>query len=118
MENNRRAVGTWYERKAGEYLEAHGYEIMQYNYRCKKGEIDLIARDGEYLVFCEVKYISDSGKGHPGEAVDLRKQRVISQCAMYYLLEKGISDMPCRFDVVGIEGERITLFQNAFDCMA
>lgn len=118
MENNRRAVGTWYERKAGEYLEALGYEIIQYNYRCKKGEIDLIARDGEYLVFCEVKYRSDSGKGHPGEAVDLRKQRIISQCAMYYLLENGISDMPCRFDVVGIEGGRITLFQNAFDCMS
>lgn len=118
MENNRRAVGTWYERKAGEYLEALGYEIIQYNYRCKKGEIDLIARDGEYLVFCEVKYRSDSGKGHPGEAVDLRKQRIISQCAMYYLLEKGISDLPCRFDVVGIEGGRITLYQNAFDCMS
>ena len=85
MENNRRAVGTWYERKAGEYLEALGYEIIQYNYRCKKGEIDLIARDGEYLVFCEVKYRSKAVMGHPLEAVGFHKQQVISRCALWYL---------------------------------
>ena len=81
------------------------------------GEIDVIARDGEYLVFCEVKYRSDSGSGHPAEAVDYRKQRVISKCALYYIMRHGLQDISCRFDVVSIEGNVITLYKNAFDYM-
>ena len=55
MEKNHRKTGTRYERIAGEYLKSKGYEILEYNYRSRTGEIDIIARDGEYLVFCEVK---------------------------------------------------------------
>ena len=51
---NQRSVGARYEQVAGKYLEQQGYQILQYNYRCRQGEIDIIARDGEYLVFCEV----------------------------------------------------------------
>lgn len=117
MTMNRRMVGTHYEKKAGEYLISQGYQVEEYNFRCKKGEIDLIAWDGEYLVFCEVKYRSDSRRGHPAEAVGLKKQRIISQCAMYYLMEKGLTGIPCRFDVISIEGEKISLYKNAFDCV-
>ena len=53
---NRRKIGTNYERLAGKYLEAHGYQIIEYNFKCNAGEIDIIAKDQEYLVFCEVKY--------------------------------------------------------------
>ena len=67
--NNRR-TGTGYERKAGAYLDFLGYKIVTYNYRCRLGEIDLIARDGEYLVFVEVKYRTTSVSGYPAEAVD------------------------------------------------
>lgn len=112
---NKRSLGTAYEKKAGAYLESEGYEILEYNFRYRRGEIDIIARDGEYLVFCEVKYRKDSGAGHPAEAVDGVKQRKISQCALYYITSHHLMDVACRFDVVTIEGEEIQLIQNAFD---
>lgn len=114
-EYNKRKIGAEYEKKAGAYLEGRGYEILEYNYRCKPGEIDLVARDGEYLVFCEVKYRADERKGHPAEAVDLRKQKVISKCALYYITEHALQEAACRFDVISIEKDEITLYQNAFD---
>lgn len=61
MENNRRRTGARYEQTAGRYLETKGYQILEYNYRCRRGEIDIIARDQECLVFCEVKYRSGPG---------------------------------------------------------
>lgn len=112
---NCRQIGTQYERKAGDYLIKCGYEILEYNFRCRMGEIDIIARDGEYLVFCEVKYRSGEGQGDPAEAVDFRKQRRISKCAAYYLMIHGISDVLCRFDVVSMKGETISLIRNAFE---
>lgn len=66
LKSNTRNTGTSYERKAAEYLEQQGLVILKHNYRCRQGEIDLIARDKEYLVFVEVKYrshgCSESGK--------------------------------------------------------
>lgn len=115
MTYNRREVGAQYERRAGAYLENMGYQILEYNYRCRLGEIDLIARDGSYLVFCEVKYRRGAEKGYPSEAVDIRKQNIISKCAMYYLMKKGNMDMSCRFDVVSVEGESISVVKNAFE---
>ena len=115
MAENKRQTGTEYERKAGAYLEEKGYEILEYNFRCRTGEIDIIARDGDYLVFCEVKYRSDAKSGHPAEAVDQRKQRTISKCALFYLTRRGLSDAACRFDVVSFEGDRVTIYQDAFD---
>ena len=101
--------------RLGEDLTEKGYEILEYNYRCRLGEIDIIARDGDYLVFCEVKYRADDRKGTPAEAVDYAKQRVISKSALYYMTVNGIDEIPCRFDVVSIEDDRIILYQNAFD---
>ena len=85
------------------------------NYRCRVGEIDLIVRDGAYLVFCEVKYRTDSGAGHPLEAVDVRKQRTIAKCALYYMTEHQMDDLPCRFDVIAVCGEKVTWIRNAFE---
>lgn len=59
---NQRQIGREYEKMAAEYLEACGFQILSCNYRCRYGEIDLIAKDGEVLVFCEVKYRSDTRK--------------------------------------------------------
>ena len=56
---NRRETGSRYEKQAAVYLEQKGYEILEMNFRCRRGEIDLVARDGEYLVFVEVKYRAD-----------------------------------------------------------
>lgn len=115
MRQNNREVGTNYEKTAGKYLEEQGYRVLEYNFRCRTGEVDIIAQDGEYLVFCEVKYRENDKKGHPFEAVSPSKQRKISKCAMYYLSKKQLCDVPCRFDVVGILGEEILLLKNAFD---
>lgn len=112
---NKREVGAGYEKIAGKYLEEQGYQVLEYNYRCRGGEIDIIAKDGGYLVFCEVKYRNTEEKGHPFEAVSLAKQRRISKCAMYYVSQKGLSDRACRFDVVGILDGEIQLLKNAFD---
>ena len=112
--DNRRSTGAAYEQAAGYYLEQLGYEILEYNYRCRRGEIDIVAKDGEYLVFCEVKYRSDDQKGSPLEAVVARKQKAIFRCALFYLTEKHLGEVPCRFDVIGIEGTRITHIKNAF----
>lgn len=115
MRKNTHEIGCSYERMAGKYLEQQGYRVLEYNFRCAKGEIDIIAKDGEYLVFCEVKYRKDDKNGNPLEAVTPAKQRKISHTAMYYLTTREMSEMPCRFDVIGIMGDKIKLIKNAFD---
>lgn len=112
---NKRKIGNAYERVAGEYLKTQGYEILGYNFHTRAGEIDLIAKHGIYLVFIEVKYRKDMSSGHPFEAVSLQKQKKISRCALYYMKKNGFTEMPVRFDVVGILGEQIQLIQNAFE---
>ena len=113
---NKRRTGTAYEAIAADYLKSQGYEILTLNYRCRSGEIDLIARDGRYLVFIEVKYRTNGEKGAAVAAVDRRKQRTISRVAVFYMIQNRLpEDTPCRFDVVAIDGEKITLYKNAFD---
>jgi len=112
---NRRRVGTLYEKRAADYLEKRGYRILERNYRCRKGEIDLIAMDGGTLVFLEVKYRRTGSSGDPAEAVNLPKQRTICRVADYYRITHKIGEqVSCRFDVVAILGEEIRLYQNAF----
>ncbi len=113
---NKRKLGKDFEDMASAYLVQNGYTIVEANFWCRTGEIDLIARDGDYLVFIEVKYRKDSHKGMPLEAVDYRKIKNITRVSRYYLYKKQISEnQPCRFDVVSIMGKEITLIQNAFD---
>lgn len=115
--SGRRQTGAVYEKKAGAYLEEQGYVILQYNYRCRAGEVDIVARDGSFLVFCEVKYRRTAGKGGALDAVTCGKQRTISKCALFYLMEHHLTGAACRFDVVGIEGaaEKIILVKGAFE---
>ena len=113
---NKRQIGADYERLAGKYIKEQGYEILEYNFRCRMGEIDIVAKDGAYLVFVEVKYRSNRRTGNSLEAVDVKKQRIISKVASYYCLTHGCDEgTPCRFDVVAIDGEEYTLIRNAFD---
>lgn len=112
---NRRRLGTEKEEEAAAFLTAQGYRVLTRNFRCRLGEIDLIAKEEDCLVFVEVKYRSGRGVGLPEEAVDLKKQRTISKVAMYYLMTHvGRTDIPCRFDVVAIDGKEIRLHRNAF----
>lgn len=113
---NNRAVGSRYEEKASEYLKNHGYQIIQKNFRCQIGEIDLIGKSDGYLCFIEVKYRSNTHTGYPGEAITKRKMMKIARTAEFYLvLHKLPQHTPCRFDVVFILEDEISLIKNAFD---
>ena len=113
---NKRAVGTACEQRVAEHLRQQVYEILACNFRCRQGEIDIIAREEKYLVFVEVKYRSSDGMGNPVEAVDRRKQQTISKVAMYYCLTHGYGETtPCRFDVAAVCGSKIELIKNAFE---
>ena len=114
MQNNR-AVGSTYERIAGNYLEERGYTILKYNYHCRMGEIDIIAKNRSEIIFVEVKYRKNLKMGNPLEAVNYKKQQAISKCASYYLLGKGLHNSSVRFDVIGIIGDEIQQIENAFE---
>ena len=115
MGQNKRELGSRYEHLAGTYLENQGYEILEYNVYSRVGEIDIVAREKEYIVFVEVKYRSDERYGQPLEAISISKQRTLSKCALSYLKKHRLWTVPVRFDVVGILGEEITLIKNAFE---
>lgn len=113
---NYRKRGTYYEQASIRWLEEKGYRIIDKNFRCKFGEIDIIAMDGDVLVFIEVKYRSTFKSGAPWEAVGLMKQHRICQCAKWYIMSKHLSlSAPMRFDVISISGSDITHFKNAFN---
>ncbi|MEK7702368.1 MAG: YraN family protein [Nitrospirota bacterium] len=103
------------------FLVKKGYQIVERNFKCSFGEIDLIAWEGKTLVFIEVKARASKLFGGPEAAVDFKKQQKINRVALFYLQQKKITDSPCRFDVVGIvktgQEHTITLYQNAFDGM-
>ncbi len=87
------------------YLKKQGYKILETNYKNKIGEIDIIAQQGLYLVFVEVKARLTRAFGDPSEAVDYYKQEKIRRVASLYLISKKKLDSPCRFDVVSILGD-------------
>ncbi len=99
---NSRQMGNWYEELAAAYLEQQGYQIIARQYRCRQGEIDLVARDGENIVFIEVKGRRSARFGLPQEAVDLRKQQRIRRVAQHFLWSNRQSESLCRFDVIAI----------------
>lgn len=112
---NKRVVGGEKEAIIRKYMEGSGYSILEMNFRCHQGEVDIIARDEEYLVFVEVKYRRDTANGFPEEAVDKRKQRRICQAARYYMYIHNLNEYtPVRFDVAGILGNEINYTENAF----
>ncbi len=113
---NKRAVGSRFEEEAAKFLEKQGYRILEKNFRCRLGEIDLIGRSDGYLCFIEVKYRSGSGFGFPSEAVDNRKIRRIVRTALTYMnYHKLSADTPCRFDIVEILDRKYALIKNAFE---
>lgn len=115
MRESARATGGRYEAKAAAFLEKMGIRVLEQNFRCRTGEIDLIAREGEYLCFVEVKFRESGACGEPLGAVDRKKQRRISRTALFYLMKKGLPDStPCRFDVVGITPDGIEVIRDAF----
>lgn len=113
---NTRKKGAEYEQAAAEYLQGCGVKILECNYRNRRGEIDLIGKDGEYTVFFEVKYRKNNRKGAPAEAVHFTKQKTICRVADYYRMTHGMGEFSAvRYDVVAIEGDEITWHKNAFE---
>lgn len=117
MEQNKykKTYGDDGEQLAVSYLEHEGYQILTRNFRCRQGEIDIIAREGKYLCFIEVKRRKGPAAGHPLEAINPNKIRHICKTALYYL---QISHLPestaVRFDAISIVGKEVSLLRDAF----
>lgn len=101
--------GEEFETLTAAFLEAKGLQIVERQFRCRRGEIDLIAMDGSSLVFVEVRARRSMSHGGAGASVDRKKQCKISRCAAYFLqLHPEWRSLPCRFDVVAWEPHRDT----------
>ena len=113
---NNRQVGAEMEGKACAFLEGKGLAVVERNFRCRLGEVDIVARDGATLVFVEVKYRNNALSGAPREAVDRAKQIQISKTALFYLSMKGYNEsVGCRFDVVTLGSGGDEIIKNAFE---
>lgn len=101
--NYRGEIGRAGEDLAYEYLRSKGYEIMRRNYRCKKGEIDIVARLRGTINFIEVKTRTCDRYGHPEESVTKNKERHIVETAKNYIMKNDLSEDDFQFDVITVE---------------
>ncbi|MCH2190906.1 MAG: YraN family protein [Gammaproteobacteria bacterium] len=112
-------LGNRAEKLAARYLSTQGVKIIERNYRCKLGEIDLIGLDGDCLVFIEVRYRKHCDFGTPADTVDINKQVKLKKAAKHYLLKQRAFQYPARFDVIGLSGSlfnaRLEWIKNAID---
>lgn len=112
-------LGRRGEDAAAHYLCLQGYEMLERNWTCPAGEADIIAEDGDYIVFCEVKTRSNLDKGFPCEAVTSKKRHKYELIAAWYLKDHDVLDRPLRFDIIDIlvaapDRAVIRHFVNAF----
>lgn len=114
------SLGRSGERIAADFLTGKGLEIVETGFRLFRGEIDIIARDGRTLVFVEVKTRGGDEFGRPEESVTAAKQRQIKKIALGYIVERGLEDTNCRFDVVAVSLDQdsnesnVVHFKDAF----
>jgi putative endonuclease len=112
-------LGKWGEDMALKKVKKLGYRCLARNYRCPLGEVDLIARDGDSLVFIEIKTRRGRSLEYAKEAVNQRKRRQLSKVALNYMKSNGFTDVRARFDVVVInlnrEQQEIEVIRNAFE---
>jgi putative endonuclease len=118
--NSRIRKGARGEEIAARHLEGRGFRIRARNYRTRRGEIDLVAERGRTIVFIEVRFRRSEAFGSPAETVGPRKRRRIVSAAAAFLVEHGLAERPCRFDVIAVTGpaagpEEILHIENAFD---
>ncbi len=110
---NTKNIGTFYEDSVYEYLKEQGIRILEQNFRCRQGEIDIIGRWKDCLIFFEVKYRKADSFGGALGAVDFRKQKKICRCADYYcMLHSWNGNL--RYDVIGITDTKIEWIKDAF----
>lgn len=113
-----KTIGDFGESRAALFLQEQGLQILARNYRTRRGELDIVARDRQTLCFVEVRLREDDRHGSPLETVRRQKQRRIYFAAMEYLIQNRyrINSCPCRFDVISIEriNRRIIWIRDAF----
>lgn len=120
--DDRSELGRRGERAAARYLRRKRYRILTRNYRCAAGEIDLICSHGDTIIFVEVKARTSDEKQEPQEALHRKQWRRIGNAAQYFLMERGVYDRPCRFDVVTVvwpphDAPHIEHFPDAFQAV-
>ena len=107
-------MGRSGERRAAKYLKKLGYKLLAKNYKTPFGEADIVAADGDTIVFCEVKTRLTEKFGTPAEAVERHKQRRYVDIARYFLMKLGRDDVNVRFDVLEVFADAINHIENAF----
>ena len=119
VNNAKQVLGKEGERVAEQYLKRKGYVVVERNYRCHGGELDLIVLDRRVVVFVEVKTRTGHGFGSPFEAVEARKQQRMIRAAQFFLSQKRLDQRDARFDVVGVSWEGrepvVEHIENAFE---
>ena len=119
MMTSRYSKGKEGERAAAEYLAGSGVKILERNFRCPLGEIDLVAKDGNTIVFVEVRARQADGICSPEESITMRKRRRLTRAALWYLKQSGLLGSSARFDVIAIrwngEEPEVNWIVNAFE---
>ncbi len=111
---NKRQIGSIGEDMAVEFLKSHGVKILERNYQNRFGEIDIIGREDNILLFIEVKYRKNESFGYPLEAVGFAKREKIRKMARFFLNENHYYHYNIRFDCIGIIGSQIEWIKGAF----
>ena len=114
MSSHNRVLGISGEDAAAAWYEAQGYEVVERNWRCRDGELDLIVRNGRTFVFCEVKSRTSTRFGAPVEAITRQKQARLRRLAARWLEESPIRAREIRFDVASVLSGSIEILQGAF----
>lgn len=122
VKKNNKEIGNIGEVIAKDYLLSQGYEILNRNYRCPKGEIDIIAKEQDVIIFVEVKTRTNTKYGQPFEAVDRRKLQRLYTISQFYIYENKLNQYKYRFDIVSINLNQsgnthasISLIKNVID---
>lgn len=113
-EDPRRALGARGEEATVRWYEARGYTVVDRNWRCREGEIDVIVSHGSAVVFCEVKTRTSDRFGAPVEAVTRVKQLRLRRLAAAWMSARGVRAPEVRFDVASVMGERVEVIEGAF----
>jgi len=124
MTKRNKQIGAWGEQAAADYLVEHGYKIVARNVRTPYGEIDIVARQGEMMIFVEVKTRTTNDRGRPFDAIHPAKQRRLARLALSFIHGRRMEDRSCRFDAVAVcltpEGRvvQVEIMPNAFEATA
>ncbi|MFZ5652675.1 MAG: YraN family protein [Bacillota bacterium] len=104
MTVKRISTGKAGEEAAVQHIRKKGMRVLERNFRCRLGELDIIARDGRYIVFVEVRTSNSTAFGTPQESVGAKKKQKLRLLAQYYIKIRNLGDVPLRFDVVAVTG--------------